>query len=249
MSYLHKGVPIIPGAYLVNGDTGFINEIYQLPIFSSISDLAKMGYQNVDNTYYVLPGYKIELYNSANYITIIQTIDNTSGTKIFYKLLSSLNTCESIKMYYNNVEITEKYTYTSYASISGTPTTPTPTTALTIGSYKSLGLSLFPGAYAINSTGLGCMPIFFSITDFNAFLPGTGDQEDYVIVMPGYQLILYYDPTYAGSYVSINNTNGTTIIVGQSGTAGGGGWNNNSMSSCKLFFNGNEVTRADIVSA
>jgi hypothetical protein len=249
MSYFYNNVPIVPGAYLVNGDTGFSNEMYQLPIFSSISDLAKMGYQNVDNTYYVLPGYKIELFNLVDYEAPIETINNTSGTKILYKLVSTINTCSSIKLYYNTVFMDNKYTYTPYTSNPGTPTTPTPTTAITIGSYKSLGLSLFPGAYVINSTGIGCMPIFFSITNFEAFLPGTDNKEDYVIVMPGYQLILYLDNNYAaGNYIDIDNTTGTTIIVGQSDTAGTGGWNNNTRSSCKLFFNKNEVNRADIVS-
>ena len=153
-------------------------------------------------------------------------------------------------MYYNNGYITEKYTYTPYESSSVTPTTPTPTSSLTIGSYKSLDLSLFPGAYVINATGLGCMPIFFSITSFSGFLDDTGDKDDCVLVMPGYQLILYFSPNYANTEnnVSINNTTGTTIIVGQSSPTGTGGWNNNNTSSCQLFFNGNEVTQANIVS-
>ena len=249
MSYFYNNVPITPGAYLVN--TGGNDSVNHLPIFSSISNLYKMGYANsttgVDNIYYVLPGYKIELYSSIDYGgTHSQTIDS-SGTKIMYVLATTQDSCESIKMYYNNVYITEKYTYTSYSSNSGTPTTPTLTS--TIGPYNISNFSLFPGAYTINSTGGGCMPIFFSITNFSAFLDDTGDHEDVVLVMPGYRLILYFAPDYANTehYVDINNTTGTTIIVGQSNTTGTG-WNNNNVSSCRLFFNGNEFTRADLVS-
>jgi len=239
MSYLYNNVPIIPGAYLVNAVAASANELYQLPIFGSVSNLTTMGFGNLDDIYYIMPGYKIELYSAINYVTLVTTMDNTNGTKIMYKSTTTANTCDSIKMYYKNNEIQNKYTYNSYSQVSGTPVT-NPTSTLTIGSHKTIGLSLFPGAYIINGGG-GCMPIFFSISSFVTFLNDTTDVDDNVLVMPGYKLILYRDGSFAGSYTAIDNTSGTTIIVGQQNTL-------NTTTSCKLFFNGNEVNQTDIVS-
>ena len=78
MSFLYNDVPIIPGAYLVNGTNTTTNAMWQIPIFASISSLVGMGYQNVDDIYYVLPGYKIELYENADYNTLSKTINNTN---------------------------------------------------------------------------------------------------------------------------------------------------------------------------
>jgi hypothetical protein len=240
MSYLYNNVPIIPGAYLVNAVTASENNLYQLPIFGSVSNLISMGFRNLDNIYYIMPGYKIEIYDSINYISSLGTIDNTNGTKILYQNAPTGDSADSIKMFYKGVEIQNKYTYASYSQVSGTPVT-NPTSTLTIGSHKTFGLSLFPGAYIINGAGGGCMPIFFSISSFNAFLNDTADIDDNVLVMPGYKLILYRDSSFTGSYTAIENTSGTTIIVGILGTL-------NTTSSCKLFFNGNEVNQTDIVS-
>ena len=248
----------MPGAYLVNSLPGINNALHQLPIFGSVSKLTKMGYANVDNMYYVMPGYKIELYRNEEYNALSQTINNTNGTKIMYKEIVTPNPnpdgifvddCASIKMFYKDVEIADKYTYTVYGNNAGSLTT-TPTTTLTSGSHKLLDLSLFPGAYMINAVGIGCMPIFFSITDLSTFSASAGDREDSVLVMPGYKIILYFNTGYnnptAGNHVAIDNTTGTTIIVGESGYSGAGGWISNSISSCRLYFNGNEVTQASI---
>jgi hypothetical protein len=248
MSFLYNNVPIIPGAYLVNGTSTSVNAAWQIPIFSSVTDLSKMVYQDVDNLYYVLPGYKIETYDFVNYVTLIGTIDNTNGTKIMYKPSPTrVDDAASLKMYYKNVEIPEKYTYGGYASATGTPDATNPTTTNTIGAYQSFGLSLFPGAYLINLSS-GSIPIFFSITNLNTFLDNTGDEEDGVLVMPGYKIILYFNGDFAGNYVAINNTNGTSIIVGQSSRTSSGAWSFNNISSCELFFNGNKITQANFVS-
>ena len=249
MSFLYNNVPIMPGAYLVNSLPGINNALHQLPIFGSVSKLIKMGYERVDNMYYVMPGYKIELYRNQDYITNGPTINNTTGTKIMYVTIAPPDDCASIKMFYKDVEIADKYTYTVYGNNAGSLTT-TPTTTLTSGSHKLLDLSLFPGAYMINAVGIGCMPIFFSITDLSTFSASAGDREDSVLVMPGYKIILYFNTGYnnptAGNHVAIDNTTGTTIIVGESGYSGAGGWTSNSISSCRLYFNGNEVTQASI---
>jgi hypothetical protein len=254
MSFLYNNVPIMPGAYLVNGITSIGNELWQLPIFGSIRNLTSMGFGNVDNIYYVLPGYKIELYRNAEYSALSQTIDNTNGTKIRYVQIVTPSPnptgifgddCNSIKMFYKNVEIADKYTYTAYGNNSGSTTT-TPRTTLTSGSHKLLNLSLFPGAYLINSAGVGCLSIFFSITRLNGFIDGSADREDCVLVMPGYKLILYGENDWTGTYVAIDNTTGTTIIVGLSNSVQSGGWTANTIASCRLYFDGNEVTQASI---
>ena len=241
MSYLYNGVPIIPGAYLVNGTSATLNELNQLPIFGSITNLAGMGFENEDNTYYVLPGYKLEIYNST---TLNQTINNTDGTKILYVSATTTNTADSIKMYYKNVELTSKYTYTTtYSYTNGKPSAPT--TGLPNGSYQSTTFSVFPGAYLIDSGAHGTLPIFFSITNLTNFLASqTNNNEDMVLVMPGYKLILYRfdDFNNGGSddYASIDNTSGTTIIVGS-------GWTVNTVSSLELFFNGKKILQSEIV--
>ena len=242
MSYLYNNVPIIPGAYLVNGDTNTLNNLFQLPIFGSVPNLTNMGFTNADDIYYIMPGYKIELYSAINYVTLITTIDNTNGTLIMYKQITTTNTCESIKMYYKGVEIPNQYIYPSpYAAVTGTPAATVPTSTITIGSHKTFGLSVFPGAYIINANAAGCMAIFFSISSFNTFLNNTADNDDVVLVMPGYKIILYINISFAGNYVAIDNTSGTAIIVGQLSTL-------NTTSSCELFFNGNKVNQTDIVS-
>jgi hypothetical protein len=243
----------MPGAYLVNGATDVNNFLMHLPIFGSIQYLNSMGFQDSDNIYYVMPGYRIELYSGTNYTgTFNQNIINTNGTKIRYVTASPADQCSSIKMFYKNVEIADKYTYTIYGNDSGSLTT-IPRTTLTSGSYKLLNLSLFPGAYMINSGGSGCLPIFFSITQLNGFINQSADREDCVLVMPGYKLILYGENTWTGTYVAIDNTTGTTIIVGLSdgvqntdGTTITAGWSPNTMASCRLYFDGNEVTQASI---
>jgi hypothetical protein len=248
MSYLYNGVPIMPGAYLVNGASNTQNELFQLPIFGSVSILSDMGFQNQDDAYYVLPGYKLVIYPDNNFGgTITQTLDNTSGTKIMYSNTASFNNAQSVKLYYKNEELSGKYTYSLYTNNSGSTTT-TPTSNNTNGPYKLLNMPIFPGAYLIDSGAFGSLPIFYSVSDLRTY-PGTetSDSEDCVLVMPGYKLILWFDSNFSGTYVAIDNTTGSTIIVGKSNSFGTG-WTANSATSCQLFYNGNQVLQSDIVS-
>ncbi len=247
MSYSHNNVPINPGAYLVDGTTGSTNILDTLPIFSSIPSLIGMGYENTDNTYYILPGYKIIRYNTINYVNELDTIDNTNGTKIMYNYPSTVNNCDSIRLYYKNVEIPSVYTYTPYPDKSTAPSTTSNSSTLEIGSYRENIVSKFPGAYMINSVGDGCMPIFYSISAMDNITPLSGNIEDCVLVMPGYKLILWFNQNYTGNNVEIDNTYGTSIIVGQSDGLAVGGWNNNQTQSCQLYFYGNLIDVTDIV--
>lgn len=249
MSYSHNNVPINPGAYLVDGTTGSTNVLDILPIFSSIPSLIGMGYENSDNTYYILPGYKIIRYNTINYVNELDTIDNTNGTKIMYNYPSTVNNCDSIRLYYKNVEIPSVYTYAPYPDKTTAPSTTSSSSTLEIGSYRENIVSKFPGAYMINSVGNGCMPIFYSISNLNNITPLSSNMEDCVLVMPGYKLILWLATNYSGNNVEIDNTNGTTIIVGQSNGISGvtGGWSQNNTNSCQLYFYGNLIDITDIV--
>ncbi len=246
---MHNNVPLNPGAYLINGNVSTNNNMYQIPIYSSIPSLTGMGFEDVDNTYYLLPGYKLERYDGINYATLVgSAIDNTNGTKIMlYQENTVIDRTASIKLYYKNIEIPSVYTYTLYANNSGSLTT-TPLTPVTIGSYITTSVSMFPGAYLISSTGIGCMPIFYSIPDLTTFLNLTNKDEDCVLVLPGYKIIMWFGSNYTGTYVAIDNTTGSSIIVGQSSTMGAGGWDNNSVSSVKIYYNGNIINASDIIS-
>jgi hypothetical protein len=244
MSYFYNNIPIMPGAYLVF--TNINNYINHIPLFSSIASLVKMGNANYDVIYYVLPGYKLQLFSQEDYLgTSNGEIDNTNGTKIMYKAPTTLQNTESIKMYYENTLMIDFYNFTNNANNSGSTTT-NPTSNNTIGPYKLLQLSIFPGAY-LNS-GTRTIPIFFSISNLNTFLDLTINQETSATVMPGYKLILYFDYNQSGTYVAIDNTSGTKIVVARSNDLISGGWTARSVNSFYLYFNGNVILQTDIVS-
>jgi hypothetical protein len=110
-SYTSNNVPMIAGAYLVNADSNSDNILVVLPLFTSISDLDKMKFANVNNFIWVLPGYKLEAYDSSNYANLRFTFDNTTGTKILYRNSTPVDTARSIKLYYNNNLLNEQYVY------------------------------------------------------------------------------------------------------------------------------------------
>lgn len=231
--YNSNGAPLIPGAFTTNMGSGAQYYLLVLPIYSSISDLSKMGWSNCDDQYWIVPGYKIEIYNNINYTGLIKTIDNTNGTLVKYEATSSANAASSYKLYYENNEITEKYTYTSVGLT--TDAVQENTNSAINGAYLYKNMPIMPGSYLINSNGNGCMPIFWSISNFGS--PSTGgyananDIEDYAIVMPGYCLILYNGNDYLGNKAIVDNTSGTTILVSSAG------WGANTRASCELFFN------------
>ncbi len=66
--------------------------------------------------------------------------------------------------------------------------------------------------------------------------------------MPGYKLILYFDYDQTGTYVAIDNTSGTKIVVARSNDLISGGWTARSVNSFYLYFNGNVILQTNIVS-
>jgi hypothetical protein len=103
----------------------------------------------------------------------------------------------------------------------------------------SRALNHHAGAYLVNS-GYGAFPIFCSTTKFYDYGMDNSDSntgvDDYYILLPGYKLLLYINngASESSSYL-IDNTYGTTILYQTSPSV-------NEMSSCKLFFEENEIT-------
>lgn len=91
--------PATPGAYLFNGNDG------SFPIFSSITNYAAFGMNDLDDNYLVMPGYKIIVYVNDNYGGNSTTIDNTASSSILFQATSNVNQGSSCKLYYNGVEI------------------------------------------------------------------------------------------------------------------------------------------------
>ena len=107
-----NGVPLIPGAWMINSYIHF-------PVYSSIASFSLLGVNDVDDYWYVLPGYKLIVWSNANFTSdagkTSKTCDNTNGTQIvIYTFQASgvPNTGDSCKLFYNNVEITSVYNTT-----------------------------------------------------------------------------------------------------------------------------------------
>jgi hypothetical protein len=91
--------PATPGAYLFNSSYG------SFPIFSSITNYATFGMNDIDDFYLVMPGYKIIVYVNDNYGGNSTTIDNTASSTIIILATSNVNQGSSCKLYYNGVEL------------------------------------------------------------------------------------------------------------------------------------------------
>lgn len=105
-------VPLTPGAWMINSNIHF-------PVYSSIASLSLLGVNDVDDFWYVLPGYKLIVWSSTNFTNDVgktsKTCDNTNGTQIVvytFQASGIINTADSCKLFYNNVEITSVYNTT-----------------------------------------------------------------------------------------------------------------------------------------
>lgn len=96
----------------------------------------------------------------------------------------------------------------------------------------SRALNHHAGAYLIDD-GRGSFPIFCSIANFSDY--GMDNIDNYYIVLPLYKLHVYTSINYLDYVYIIDNTKGTTILYVNSPSTNG-------ISSCKLYFNGNEIT-------
>jgi hypothetical protein len=97
LPYGLKSGSAIPGAYLVNGGIG------SFPIFYSLTDYNNYFMNDIDDGYWVLPGFHIIVYSASNYTgDIVCDANNTDGSYTFYYTNSSVNRGSSCRLYYNN---------------------------------------------------------------------------------------------------------------------------------------------------
>ena len=93
-----------PGAYIMNATTDPSLNWKLFPVYKNVSDYSTIGITSQDNAYYVLPKYKVIVYNAVGYTGTSITIDN-SGTAMYMYFTGVNDTGKSCKLYYNNVEL------------------------------------------------------------------------------------------------------------------------------------------------
>jgi hypothetical protein len=85
------------------------NGYLSFPIFGSIDNCSVFGFDNQDDRFLVLPGYKLVSYDGANYASTVRTYDNTVGStqggNRVVLFSAGTNTTSSMKLYYGNTEI------------------------------------------------------------------------------------------------------------------------------------------------
>lgn len=95
--YIYKSFPVFPGAFMINGTGSF-------PIFCSIANFQNCGMSDIDNSYIVMPGYKLSVFKDF-YTNSQYDITNTNETTIKYQVANYLNNATSCKLYFKDVEI------------------------------------------------------------------------------------------------------------------------------------------------
>jgi len=94
--------PLILG-YWYSSISPFANAF---PLTCSLKTLDSGGWRDNDDYIFLERGVKFEAFNGDNYVTLLYTFDNTSGTAPAYYEVSSKNNCGSFKIYYYNTEVT-----------------------------------------------------------------------------------------------------------------------------------------------
>jgi hypothetical protein len=87
--------------YHIDGTSNFL----PTPIFCSMKSFLR---SNTDNSWFLNAGFKVELFNSPNYVSFITTLDNTNSLvgNVFELLDSERDRTDSFKVYFLGVEIT-----------------------------------------------------------------------------------------------------------------------------------------------
>lgn len=100
-------ITAFPGAWFINsGDNG-----YTLPIFSSLADFGNcygIDFQDKDEYFIVMPGFKLIVYRDINYAGTAFTIDatSTSSKKPIMDDNPNTNSASSCKLYFGSTELT-----------------------------------------------------------------------------------------------------------------------------------------------
>jgi hypothetical protein len=107
--YKLNGVNFLYGAIMYN-NTSSPNTTRAYPFFTSRSNFAvnDLSQNDADNSWLVMPGFKIEVYLNDNYNGTVTTYDNTNGFRPTLYYASSNTT--SIKLYFNNAELAQPTT-------------------------------------------------------------------------------------------------------------------------------------------
>ena len=95
--FIYKSFPVFPGAFMVNGNGSF-------PIFCSIANFQNAGMSDIDNSYIVMPGYKLSVFKDF-YTNSQYDIINTDGTTIIYRVATYTNNATSCKLYFKDQEV------------------------------------------------------------------------------------------------------------------------------------------------
>ena len=98
--FIYKGMPIYPGAYLINSGNG------AHPIFCSIIALNNFGFNDQDNFYIIMPGYSLIVYRDPNYANnnTNNMFENCgSSAVVSYVNAPSSDNSSSCKLYFGNI--------------------------------------------------------------------------------------------------------------------------------------------------
>ena len=99
-----------PGAWMFDGTYN-----NRWPILHSTTDVRNTSmfltdgtsylFNDIDDAWFVLPGYKCEVYQHSNYGGIKSTYDNTYGTTVLVKKSSRTNDVTSIKLFFKGTQL------------------------------------------------------------------------------------------------------------------------------------------------
>jgi len=82
-------IPPFPSAWFMNGSAVLGTNYSYIPIYDNIPNYETLGILSCDTAYYVMPRFKLTVYNEINYGGTSYIIDNTNGQfPMFYTILS-----------------------------------------------------------------------------------------------------------------------------------------------------------------
>lgn len=82
--YDFSGSPIFPASYLIYLYDGFDDTGKTFPIFFSIRDFNNFYMGGIGSKYFVLPGFKLVIYDNYNYTVSSNVFDNSSNRILLY---------------------------------------------------------------------------------------------------------------------------------------------------------------------
>mgnify|MGYP003682010977 CR=1 FL=1 len=99
-----------PGAWMFDGTSS-----NRFPILHSASSINNTNMiltdgtsylsNDIDDVWFVLPGYKCEVYQHGGYGGIVSTYDNTYGTTVLVKKSSRSNDASSVKLFFKGTQL------------------------------------------------------------------------------------------------------------------------------------------------